>query len=130
MLLEDDSYCFVCGKRNPHGLGLIFSSADNKITAEFTLRKELQGYKDIAHGGILAAIIDEAMIKAALAQGIKAITTEMTIRFRSPLYMGEKATVEAEITRTNRKLMEAKASIKCTGSRNIAEGRGKLFIVT
>ncbi len=128
MLLEDDSYCFVCGKGNPDGLGLIFSSVDNKVTAEFTLQKKLQGYKNVAHGGILAAILDEAMIKAALAQDTKAITTEMTVRFRNPLFIGEKAIVEAEIVKPNRRLVEARAFIKGPGLKTIAECRGKLFI--
>lgn len=130
MLLEDDSHCFVCGKKNPDGLGLSFSCLDNRVTAEFTLQKKLQGYKDIVHGGILAAILDEAMIKAALAQGTKAITTEITVRFITPLFIGETAIVEAEIIKPNRRLAEARALIKGPASKTIAEGRGKLFIVT
>ncbi len=129
MLLEDDSYCYICGKGNADGLGLIFLSVDNKVTAEFTLQKKLQGYKDAAHGGILAAILDEAMIKAALALNAKAITTtEMTVRFRNPLFIGEKAFVEAEIVKPNRRLVEARAFIKGPGLKTIAESRGKLFI--
>lgn len=128
MFLQDDSYCFVCGKEDQAGLQLNFSLLDNKVSAEFTLKTTVQGYRDIAHGGILAAILDEAMIKAAFARGIKAITTELTVRFRNPLFIGEKAVVEAEIVKPNRKLVEATALIKGPGSKTIAEGKSKLLI--
>ena len=129
MKLEDDHYCFVCGKQNTGGLNLNFSFPEGKAFAEFILRKKFQGYKDIIHGGIIAAILDEAMIKAALAQGIHAVTAEIAVRFTNPLLAGEKGTVEAEITKSGRKLIEATASIRVAGSRTVADGKGKLIVV-
>jgi len=126
--LEDDHYCFVCGRQNPGGLNLVFSFRDGKASAEFTLRNEFQGHKGIVHGGIVAAILDEAMIKAVLAQGIRAVTAEITVRFRDPLRTNEKAVVDAEIVKKAKKLIEAKAQIKGPDSRTIAEGKGKLYI--
>jgi uncharacterized protein (TIGR00369 family) len=128
MKLEDDHYCFVCGRQNPNGLNLVFSSLDGKARAEFTIQKEFQGYKDIVHGGVIAAVLDEAMIKAVLSQGIKAVTAEITVRFRDPLYTNEKAIVEAEILKKGKTLIEAKAHIRRPGSGTIAEGKGKLYI--
>ncbi len=127
--LEDDNCCFVCGRENPAGLNLDFSFVDGRASAEFILRKSFQGYKDIVHGGVIAAILDEAMIKAALAQGIHAVTAAIAVRFTNPLLAGEKGTVEAEITKSGRKLIEAAASIRVAGSRMIAGGKGKLLIV-
>ena len=77
--LEDDNYCFVCGKHNSSGLMLNFNYSDKKAFAEFSITKVHQGYKDIVHGGILATIIDEALIKAALANGLNAMTAEVTV---------------------------------------------------
>ncbi len=128
MKLEDDHYCFVCGRQNPGGLNLVFSFRDGKASAEFSLDKGFQGYKDIVHGGIVAAILDEAMIKAVLAQGIKAVTAEITVRFKDPLRTNEKAVVDGEIVKKGKKLVEAKAHIKGPDSRTIAEGKGKLYI--
>ena len=130
MLLEDDHYCFVCGKRNPRGLKLIFSASKNKASVEFTLDKSLQGYKNIIHGGIIAAILDEAMVKAAIGAGLNAVTAEMTKRFRTPLKAGERAYVEAEITESGKRLVGAKAVIKNSASVVVAEGHGKLIVVT
>lgn len=130
MKLEDDNYCFVCGRENPAGLKLHFSFHDKKAFAEFTIPKTFQGYKDIIHGGILATILDEAMIKLVIAQGINAVTAEFTVRLKNPLQPGVKATVEAEIIKSGRRLIEAAAYIQDASSKKIAEGYGKLIPVS
>ena len=125
--LEDDHYCFVCGENNPSGLHLKFFIQEGKVFTEFIPRKIHQGYKDIIHGGLISTILDEAMVKAALMQGIQAVTAEMTVRFRNPLLAGEKAIIEATMLKTNRKIIEATATIKKTDETVIAEGTAKLL---
>jgi len=125
--LEDDHHCFVCGEKNPHGLHLKFSLHEGKVSSEFVPQKIHQGYKDIVHGGIISAIIDEAMVKAALMQGIPAITAEIAVRFRNPLIVGEKAIIEATITNMNKRIIETSARIKKSDETLIAEGHAKLL---
>jgi uncharacterized protein (TIGR00369 family) len=125
--LEDDSYCFVCGKKNENGLHLAFTLLEGKIVSEFTFRKNHQGYKDIVHGGLLSTVLDEAMVKASLLQGMPAVTAEITVRYRSPLLVGEQAVVEAEIIRMNRKIIETAAVIRKFDTTLIAEASARLF---
>ena len=124
--LKNDHYCFVCGEKNPSGLHLWFSLNEGKVLTEFTPQKIHQGYKDIVHGGIISTVIDEAMVKAALVQGMPAVTAEITVRFRNPLMAGEKAIVEAEITKANRKIIETTAVVKKADCTIVAEGSAKL----
>jgi len=125
--LEDDHHCFVCGENNPNGLHLKFSIHKGKISSEFVPQKIHQGYKDIVHGGIISTIIDEAMVKAALMQGLSAITAEITVRFKNPLMVGERAVVEAAITKMNKRIIETSAKIKKSDETLIAEGHAKLL---
>jgi len=125
--LEDDRYCFVCGEKNPAGLHLRFFLHEGKVFAEFIPLKIHQGYKDIVHGGLISTILDEAMVKAALMQGMPAVTAEITVRFRNLLLAGEKVIVEAAMLKTNRKIIEASAVIKKTDETVIAEGTAKLL---
>ena len=74
-----------------------FSLQDGKVLTEFIPQKIHQGYKDIIHGGLISTLLDEAMVKAALMQGMPAVTAEITVRFKNPLMVGEKAIVEAII---------------------------------
>jgi uncharacterized protein (TIGR00369 family) len=124
--LEDDHYCFVCGEKNPAGLNLKFSLKQGKVLTEFTPQKIYQGYKDIVHGGIISTVVDEAMVKVALMQGMPAVTAEITVRFRNPLMAGEKAIVEAKITKVNRKIIETTAVVKKADGTPVAEGTAKL----
>jgi acyl-coenzyme A thioesterase PaaI-like protein len=125
--LQDDNYCFVCGEENPLGLHLKFSLYNGKATAEFVPQKVHQGYKDIVHGGIITTVLDEAMVKAALMQGMHAMSAEITVRFRNILFTGEKTVVEALIEKMNRKIIEASAVLKKTDDTIIAEGHAKLL---
>ena len=127
MMIEDDNYCFVCGKQNPAGLGLSFSSVGDKVVAEFILLKKFQGYKGIVHGGIVTAILDEAMIQSASTKDMHAVTAELTVRFRAPLMAGEKVSVEARVLKVRKNLIEASAVIKKTDSSVVAEGTAKLI---
>ncbi len=125
-ILEDDHYCFVCGEKNPSGLHLKFSLLEGKVLTEFTPQKIHQGYKDIVHGGIISTLLDEAMVKAALMQGMPAVTAEITVRFRNPLVAGERALVEATIVKMNKRIIEASAIVKKEDNTIIAEGQAKL----
>lgn len=125
--LTDDSYCFICGERNPKGLNLSFKRTDTGVTAEFILDKEYQGYKGIIHGGLIAAILDEAMIKAANQKGYNAVTAELTVRFMNPLMTDQKAWVDGKVLKESRKVLKATASLKREGV-IIAEAEGKLYV--
>ena len=125
--LEDDKHCFVCGEKNPNGLNLTFSFREGKVVTEFILHKTYQGYKDIVHGGIISTLLDEARVKVALLQGVPVVTAEITVRFKNPLMVGEKALVEAHIIETNRKIIDTSATIKKLDGTLIAEGYAKLL---
>lgn len=127
LAVEDDQYCFVCGEKNPAGLHLSFSLHDGKVTTEFVPEKIHQGYKDIVHGGIISALLDETMVKAALMQKMPAVTAELHVRFKNPLKVGDKAIVEAAITKSNKRIIEVAGSIKKAGDILIAEGYATLL---
>jgi uncharacterized protein (TIGR00369 family) len=125
--LQDDNHCFVCGEGNQFGLHLKFSIHEGKVLSEFVPQKVHQGYKDIVHGGIISTIIDEAMVKAAIMQGIPAVTAEITVRFKKTLRVGEKVFIEATIINMNKKIIETSAQVKKADDTIIAEGHAKLL---
>lgn len=125
--LIDDDYCFICGKGNPEGLSLSFHETLNGVSAEFILRREYQGYKGIIHGGLIVAILDEAMVKAANLRGFNAITAEIIVRFKKPLSAGQKARVKGRVIKESRRLIVAQAVID-RGDVIIAEAEGKLYV--
>jgi uncharacterized protein (TIGR00369 family) len=126
--LKDNDYCYVCGKKNPEGLAVDFEIDREKksITGRFMPQKKHQGYDGIIHGGILSALLDEAMVKLAYNLGIPAVTAEMTVKFKSPAAPGEELVVTGRITDESRRLIQATAVIE-RGPVVIAEVTGKLL---
>ena len=125
--LLDDGHCFVCGKSNQSGLKLVFRKDGDKVVSEFVPQKYHQGFKDIVHGGIISAVLDEAMVKAVLFLGIEAVTAEITVRLKNPLFVGDKAFIEAEIKTMGTRLIETYSLIRKEDNTLIAESSAKLL---
>jgi len=125
--LSDDGYCFACGKKNSSGLKLDFRTEDGKAVAEFIPSKIHQGFKDIVHGGIITTVLDEAMVKVALSRGIKVLTAEIAVRFRSTLSVGDSSIVEAEVVKMGSRLIETAAWIRRSDNTVVAEAQAKLL---
>src|SRR5688572_1186580 len=92
--LEVDHYCFGCGIENPIGLKLKFESSGGGVVANFTPAKEHQGFANLVHGGILSALMDEAMAHAVLSRNLKAVTGKMEVTYKKPTRIGEPLTVQ------------------------------------
>lgn len=127
MELEIDRYCFVCGPENPLGLKAVFECADGKATGRVTPRAEHQGYLGISHGGVVSALLDEAMVYAAATLGRWVTTAELTVRFSKPVRTGEELTVTAEITGQRRRLVECRAELRDASGQVLASATGKLM---
>lgn len=126
--LEDDNYCFACGRENHRGLKLSFNYSNGRLTTDFIPSKAFQGYKDIIHGGIITTVLDEVMIQAAIAEGIMPVTAEINVRFKEPLMANEEALAEAEIIKKGSRLIEAHSRlIRKSDSVVIAEAYAKLI---
>lgn len=128
--LRDNQRCYVCGKKNPVGLAVDFeiNAETRSIQARFTPKDNHQGYEDIVHGGILTALLDEAMTKLAFSLGISAVTAELTVKFKAPANPGEELFISGRITKDARRLVLAEAKIE-RGTVVIAEATGKLLKV-
>jgi uncharacterized protein (TIGR00369 family) len=129
MELIDDGYCFVCGKKNSIGLKLDFSFDGKTITTEFVPQKEHQGYYNIVHGGIISTLLDEVMVKLAIEKGMPAVTARMDIRLRKALDVGKKITVQAEIMKDSKKILEVYAKAVTEDDVIVADATGKLMKV-
>ena len=126
--LRDNQLCYVCGKQNPAGLAVDFEIDKElrTISAVFTPLDIHQGFEGIIHGGILSALLDEAMAKLAFSLGIPAVTAEITARFKAPAAPGEKLLISGKLTHDSGRLIHAEAKIE-RGSVLIAEATGKLL---
>lgn len=126
----DDSprhWCYGCGVRNPEGLHIAFEVDGLDVTGRFTPRKVHQGFPGVAHGGIAAAAMDEAMGWAMYAAGAWAMTARMEVRYRRPLPLEEEVIVTARVTRNRGRRLEAEAAIATEQGEVLVQATG-LFL--
>jgi acyl-coenzyme A thioesterase PaaI-like protein len=86
---ERANHCFGCGPANPQGLHLSFitdTSNPQAITAtcHFQLDRMHEGPPGHIHGGIVAALLDEAMSKLNRPLNVLAMTRHMEIDYLRP----------------------------------------------
>jgi uncharacterized protein (TIGR00369 family) len=128
---RDDRACFVCGEKNPAGLKLrIRADAERgEATADVIFPEHLQGWAKIVHGGLLATVLDEAMIYAAGAKGLKCITGEMTVRFVKPASTGVAYTLRGRFVEDQGRIVLAESALLDGEGQEVARATGKLFKV-
>src|SRR5205809_7554637 len=105
----DYQRCFVCGQRNPYGLHLSFHREEHAVVADFLPREEYQGFPGVIHGGIVAAVLDEALNRTSLLSDHPAwtMTGRLEIRYRQYVPYGEPLRVRARLTGERGRLIQA-----------------------
>jgi uncharacterized protein (TIGR00369 family) len=83
--------CFACGLGNPSGLRLRFYDNDkDQVFAYFSIESTHSGYPGMAHGGIVAAILDEVGGRTVMINNPNRffVTAHMNVRYRHPVQVG------------------------------------------
>ncbi len=63
----NSNMCFICGRDNPVGLYMKFyDNGANEVYCEYTVAEPYQGYPGVVHGGIVAAMLDEAVARVSM----------------------------------------------------------------
>lgn len=129
--LEDDRFCFVCGTNNPHGLQLTFRRDGEKICSDFVPAQRFQGYKNILHGGIISAVLDEVIVHAAMAEGLSPITAELKVRFKKPVMIDRPVRAEGVIIRKTSRIVEGTGKLfDAANEELLAEAEAKMILTT
>lgn len=126
-LMKRYPQCFVCGDKNHFGLNVAFYQKDDKVVAEYTAGSHFQGYRDILHGGILSALLDEVMIRSVLAQGVFSLTSEIKVRFKKPVKIGDKLSLEGRMIEDKGRILMAEGKISNQENQVVAEGEATFF---
>ena len=95
-----DSNCFVCEPHNPQGLHIPFFLDEEKqqVVATVTFTENHSGAPALVHGGLLAALCDEAVAWAAIALARRfALTAETRISYLAPVPVGTEVRVSGRL---------------------------------
>jgi acyl-coenzyme A thioesterase PaaI-like protein len=122
----DDGNCFACGPENPIGLHLRFDRAADSdgVVARSTLLPQYQGWRGIAHGGIVMALLDEAMAHAAGYAGHRGVTAAVKVRFRRPVPLEVPIEVRGRVAWQRRGVLGVEAAIYDAAGGLLAQAEG------
>jgi acyl-coenzyme A thioesterase PaaI-like protein len=128
---NDNHRCFVCGDKNPDGLSLDFRLDRDRGESEATVifPERFQGWEKIVHGGLLATVLDEAMIKAAWAGGARSVTGEITVRYIKPAKVEIPYRLTGRLTGSRGKIVLAESELLEEDGEAVARATGKLLRV-
>jgi acyl-coenzyme A thioesterase PaaI-like protein len=117
----DDRYCFACGEKNPIGMHLKFTETEKGLETKYIFPKELQGFRNIAHGGSL--LLDEIMVNLPWKKlKVAVVSAEMRVKLKKPLKTGEEVTARAWIDRQKSRAIYVKGEVVLADGQVIAEG--------
>jgi acyl-coenzyme A thioesterase PaaI-like protein len=103
--------CFACGSLNAEGLRLAIHVGRGRSWTELRLPSRFAGWEGIAHGGILATILDEVMAWALVGEDSWGLTARMALEFKAPVAVDQAVRAEGWITRSRRRIVETSASL-------------------
>jgi uncharacterized protein (TIGR00369 family) len=126
---RDDRVCFVCGEKNAAGLKLRLRTDPDRgeSASEVDFAEHFQGWAGIVHGGLVATVLDEAMIYAAGARGLKCVTGEITVRYIKPVSTGVTYALKGRFLEDLGRIVLAESELLDREGRKVAKATGKLF---
>jgi len=123
--------CFGCGGANNGGMKLTFEQDNEKrrIVGRFVLGERYQGGGGMAHGGIIATLLDEAMGKVCRFRQVRAVTAELSVEYLKPVSVQSEIVVEGwETEQRGRNLFHA-GEIRNAAGDVLARGKGRFVII-
>jgi len=123
--------CFGCGGANDGGMKLTFvqDNGRQRIVGRFVLGERYQGGGGMAHGGIIATLLDEAMGKVCRFRNARAVTAELTVEYLKPVKVDSEILVEAFESEQKGRNLFLTGEIRNTAGEMLARGRGRFVVL-
>lgn len=126
---ESSKMCFICGKKNNLGLKASFYETNtNELITIFKPGQEHQGYPGRLHGGIAAAILDEAIgrnINVGRDDELWGVTLDFSIKFKRPIPLDVEIKAVTKLTEENKRIFKGTGKIVLSDGKIAATAEGK-----
>ncbi len=130
----DYQLCFACGQRNPYGLHMVFRLENDTVVSDFTPRQEHQGFPGVIHGGIIAAVLDEALNRTSMLSEHPTwtMTGRLEVRYRRYVPYGPQLRVRAWLESLRGRMVQARGLLTLADDDTavLAEGHGSFMALT
>jgi acyl-CoA thioesterase FadM len=128
--LQGDT-CFGCGTANPIGLKLKFYRSGDAICADIKLDRYYEGWRNMAHGGIISTLLDETMSWTIIYfKKVFFVTRKMEVKFVKPILVEKPLTVKGRLLEpSDGSRIRAKADVVDSQGSILARSTGEFVVV-
>ena len=121
--------CFGCGPAHPIGLRVRCFKIDGGVLSPILVNRRFEGPPGTAHGGIVAAYLDEILAGAVVrATGRLALTGELTVRYVRPVPLETPLLGRAQLVTDHGRYVDVEGRIEHPDTSDVlATGRGRFF---
>jgi acyl-coenzyme A thioesterase PaaI-like protein len=116
--------CFGCGQANLFGLQLELERSGEGVEGRFFVKQDHQGPPGYAHGGVVAAALDEAMALLVFERGTFAVTARLELDLLAPAPVGTFVHVSARLESEGERTLELGAEAAGEDGRPLAAAKG------
>ena len=123
----NDGGCFGCSPSNPAGLRLAFHRAGDGVAARYAIPEQFHGAPGIAHGGIVATLLDEVSCATIFfIRGRFVVTGELTVRYEKPCPVEAPLDVRGRVSAEHPRYAVVEAEVRREDVL-VARSNGKFF---
>lgn len=111
----NSSNCFACGLENPFGLQLkFFDNGTDEVTCTTRVPDRFNGFPGIAHGGIVAALMDEVLIRTAMISDPNRfmMTAKIELKYRKPVPTNTELHLSGRLLRNRGRILQAEGVLQ------------------
>ncbi len=121
--------CFGCGPAHPSGLRVRVFEVEDGVVSPVVVSRVYEGPPGAAHGGIVAAYLDEILGGAVVrATGKVAVTGELTVRYVRPAPTETPMLGRGRLVADHGRYVDVEGSLEEFGAaRVVATARGRFF---
>jgi uncharacterized protein (TIGR00369 family) len=83
----------------------------------------------MAHGGIIATLLDEAMGKVCRFREVRAVTAELTVQYLKPVKVDEEIVVEGYEAEVKGRNLFLVGEIRNSAGEVLAKGTGRFVVI-
>ena len=128
--LPNSKNCFACGLENPIGLKLTMFAdpSTGGVICDYTIPKKYESFPGMAHGGIVATILDEVISRVYMVGDHNRFmyTAKLTTRLRKHVPVERPLHMIGAFIKDKGRTAEAQATIFGSNGELLAEGEALL----
>jgi uncharacterized protein (TIGR00369 family) len=120
----NSDHCFVCGRKNERGLRMTFyDDGRNQVVSNYTVDELYQGFPGVVHGGVVAAMLDEAVGRVAMIGDHHhfMMSVKLEVKYRQPTPTAVPLRIVGQIVKLRGRLGKATGAIYLPDGSTTAE---------